>query len=88
MAGRGKSGLNQPFIKAWRVGCFLLAHLLVTLGLIAVIEVVRWALSRLDDPKLFDFIPLRYVFDAMDMGILIVFLIMGTFHAVAVFRAE
>ena len=56
--------------------------------MIAGIEVVKWVLVKLDDPKIFDTFPLRYVFDAMDVALLLVFLVMGTMHAIFVFRSE
>ena len=79
---------HAPFRKGARVCCYLAAHLLVTLVLLAGIEVVRWALVSLHDPKLFDVVPLRYVFDVMDVGLLLTFIIMGTIHGFMVWREE
>lgn len=46
----------------------------IALSFIAAIEAVRFALTNLfHDPRFFDAIPVRYAFDAMDMGVLAVF---------------
>ena len=38
--------------------------------------------------QLFDIIPLRYIFDGMDLGILVAFLVLGTLEAIKVFRED
>jgi hypothetical protein len=78
--------LQRPFKKAFRLGAYLLAHTLVALLLIAIIEVIRHILVYLGDPELFDLCPLRYIFDLMDGAILVVFLVFGTLEAIEVFK--
>lgn len=77
-----------PFIKALKIACYLGAHLLIALILIAGIEVVQSLLLRLGDPKLFDQIPLRYIFDVMDLGLLVIFVVLGTVQAFVAFRTD
>ena len=38
------------------------------------------------DPKLFDRIPVKYIFDAMDVFVLVVFVVFGTAEAYVVFQ--
>jgi hypothetical protein len=58
----------------------------VAILIIGLIAAIKRALMWDGDPKLFDFFPLRYIFDAADIGILAVFLIFGTIEAIQVFR--
>ena len=56
--------------------------------MVAVVYVFQSFLLQLGDPKLFDIVPLRYVFDGMDVGIIIAFLVFGTIEAVIVFKGS
>lgn len=76
----------RPFKNAFRSGCYLLAHALVAIMLIGLIAIVKWILVEAGDPKLFDFCPLRYIFDAVDVAVLCVFLVFGIREAIKVFR--
>jgi hypothetical protein len=76
------------FATAWRWGSFIAAHALVALVLIGVIALIQRLILQLGDPKLFDMIPLRYIFDGMDLGILAAFLVLGSVEAVNVFRGH
>jgi hypothetical protein len=78
----------SAFETAWRWGSFIFAHALVGLVLVAVVYVFQSFLLHLGDPKLFDIVPLRYVFDGMDVGIIIAFLVFGTIEAVIVFKGS
>jgi hypothetical protein len=78
----------SAFETAWRWGSFIAAHALVAILLIAVIAVIQRRVLLIGDPKLFDVIPLRYVFDGMDLGILVAFVVLGTIEAVVVFRGK
>jgi hypothetical protein len=78
----------SAFQTAWRWGSFIAAHAIVALLLLAVIVTIQWVVLRVGDPKLFDKIPLRYIFDGMDLGILAAFVILGTAEAIAVFRVR
>lgn len=50
------------------------------------IEFVQYLLRMTGDPLLFDRFPVRYVFDAMDLGILVVFALFGVIGAYAVLK--
>jgi hypothetical protein len=77
---------RHSFGKAFRWGSFVCAHALVALVLIVAILGIQELLIWVGDPKLFDRVPLRYVFDLMDVGILVTFLFFGTLEGVRVFR--
>jgi hypothetical protein len=84
--------LTEPwyaaFQTAWRWGSFTRAHAIVPMLLMGVIALLQWLVLKLGDPLLFDRIPLRYIFDGMDVGILIAFVTLGTVAAVVVFRRQ
>ena len=77
-----------PFIKALRAGAYVAAHLLVAAALIGAIYAIQLLLRYIGDPKLFDWIPIRYIFDAMDAGILVAFIVFGIVDAILVFRED
>jgi hypothetical protein len=54
--------------------------------LVGAIEIVQYILLQLGDPKLFDTIPLRFIFDGMDLAILVAFVVLGTSEAISVFK--
>jgi hypothetical protein len=76
----------RPFKKAFRSGCYLVAHAMIGLLIVGLFAAIQRAIMWDGDPKLFDFFPLRYIFDAVDIGILAVFLTFGTIEAIQVFR--
>lgn len=76
----------DSFEKAFRWGAYIAAHAGVAILLLGAIHVIQWLVIKAGDPKLFDVIPLRYIFDGMDLGILIAFLVLGTREAVRVFK--
>jgi len=77
---------HAPLTKALRAAAFFIAHTLLAVLIIALVAVVKAALHWLGDPKLFGYIPLSYVFDAMDATALAVFIPFGTIEAIRVFR--
>jgi len=64
----------------------LVAHFVVACLFIGIIFAIQSLLIVFGDPKLLDAVPLRYIFDGMDGGILVAFVILGTLDAVRVFR--
>jgi hypothetical protein len=76
----------SAFETAWRWGSFILAHALVAIVLLAAIVLVQRLVLQAGDPRLFDRVPLRYIFDGMDLAILVAFLVLGTVEAVMVFK--
>lgn len=75
-----------PFKKAFRIACFLVAHLLVASVMIGIVQVIERLLLTEGDPRLFDLMPLRYIFHGMDVVILLIFTICGSADAWRVFR--
>jgi hypothetical protein len=75
-----------PLIKALRAAAFFVAHTFLAILIIGLVSLLKAALQWLGDPKLFDWMPLSYVFDMMDATALIVFICFGTLEAVRVFR--
>jgi hypothetical protein len=78
----------RPFRKAFRSGCYLAAHAVEAFLIIGLIAAIQRALIWDGDPRLFDVVPLRYPFDAVDIGILAAFLIFGTREAMHAFRGD
>jgi len=76
----------MPFAKAARAGAYLAAHVLVACLIIGAISLIKLLIVEIGDPLLFDWVPIRYVFDAMDAGILISFALFGAIEAFNVFR--
>ena len=79
----------SPVLKALRASLFFACHTAIA----AVILICIWALSRLfpklwgpDDPLLFDRVPLRYLFDALDLSVIVVFGWNTVRSAIAAFR--
>ncbi len=58
---------------------------MLALLLVAVIPVVQSAVAWEGDRKLFDFLPERYIFYAMELFILVAFMVFGAKGAVQVF---
>jgi hypothetical protein len=76
----------SPLIKAAKAGIYFFAHLLIATAIIALIEYIQRLIIFAGDPKMFDLLPIRYIFDAMDLGILVAFAVFGTLEAYIVFK--
>jgi hypothetical protein len=82
---------HRPFRRAFRAGCYLLAHALVAMWAISLIAAVQLAAGLLGRPfglglTLFGVLPVSYILDAGDLAILIVLIFFGTIEAVRVLR--
>jgi hypothetical protein len=69
---------KTAFSAIWRTAwysIFLVSHLFVTLLFIGGVALVRYAIYRMGDPKLFDFVPIGYLFDGMDVLIWVGFVV-------------
>jgi len=75
-----------PLNRGLRAAAFFAAHLISALMIIGGIYVVQTLLMYMGDPKLFDRIPVKYIFDAMDVFVLVVFVVFGTGEAYVVFQ--
>ena len=65
---------------------FLICHTVITLVLILVAYAAHYLILATGDPKLFDAVPLRYLFDAMDAGLIVSYIALGTIGAFLAFR--
>ena len=74
-----------PLGRGLRAGAFFVAHLAVALLIVGGIYLIQSALSYLGNPLLFDVIPIKYVFDALDIFVVIEFVVFGTMEAYVVF---
>lgn len=77
---------HAPLTKALRAAAFFVAHAFLAILILGLVAIVKEALHWLGDPKLFDWVPLSYVFDVMDATALIVFIPFGIIEAIRVFR--
>jgi hypothetical protein len=75
-----------PLGKAIRAATFFVAHAALAILIIGLVSLVKIVLRWLGDPKLFDWVPLSYVFDVMDALALLVFIPFGASEAIKVFR--
>ena len=75
-----------PLERALRSGAFVAAHFAVASVFVATNYLIEKLLRELGDPRLYDLIPWRYVFDTIDIGLVIVFGSLGIGKAVRVFR--
>lgn len=65
---------GTPFRSALTAASYIVAHLIVAIVLIAAVETISLILAWLVDPKLFDRVPIRYMFHTMDVAILTIFI--------------
>lgn len=86
--------INSPVVRRWsaplagalQAALHIAWHTFVALCLIGAIELIAYVLEQTGDHKLFDVVPLRYFFDAMDVCILLAFLVFGMIGAARWFR--
>ena len=76
------------FSRAFRAACFLLVHVISALLLVAAITAIQRLLIGAGDPKLYGWIPLRYVFDTMDLGVLLAFFLFGFMEVYILFYEQ
>jgi hypothetical protein len=77
-----------PFRRTAKALLELAAHLLVVVGLLAGIRLLEEIVRRLwgqTDHLFFGKIPLKYLFDAADLGILAGFLLYGVYSVVSAY---
>jgi hypothetical protein len=78
----------EPFGRALRIAVVLACHLglaIIIVGCIKVFELVFHLFWVTSEPLLFDLFPLRYVFHAMDLSVIGVFIWKGVEDAVRAF---
>jgi hypothetical protein len=74
-----------PLGRGLRAGAFFTAHLAVALVIIAGIHLIQSALAFLGNPLLFGLVPVKYIFDAVDVFVLLEFVVFGSMEAYVVF---
>lgn len=75
-----------PIKSALRISLYIACHTFVAALIIGANESIAYLIKRLGDPKLFDVVPLRFCFDAVDACILLVFFVFGVAAAVINFK--
>jgi hypothetical protein len=86
---RGRNDLTSGLLKPVRAAVFLITHTaLACLVILCIygVEMLITYLWRDHDGSLLGAIPLRYVFDAIDLGVLVVFGIRGIIAAYRAFQ--
>ena len=78
--------IQRSAYKALVWGAYVAGHTFVTGVIIIAVWGVQTLLAWAGDPKLFDWIPLRYIFDVVDLAIVVAFIVFGTSEAIVVFR--
>src|SRR5579875_2762768 len=83
---RQRNPIRAPFKQVVRAGIFFITHALLAALAIALLTLISGLLRWMGSPELFGRVPVSYIFDAMDLMILVVFGVFGTMEAIAVFR--
>jgi hypothetical protein len=83
------AAFQEAMLKPIRAAAFLITHtalaFLVIVGIYGVERFIAY-LWQQRDPLLLDIVPLRYFFDAIDIGVLIVFGVRGIIAAYRAFE--
>jgi hypothetical protein len=77
-----------PFRLALKLCAYLIGHTLVALLLVGVIYVVREVTIGAGDPRLFEKVPIRYIFDGLDAFAIFVVTVAFIIEAVQMVRWE
>jgi hypothetical protein len=80
----------EPVRRASRAAIALVCHTALAALVVVAIKLLEWLLHFLwgaTDPLLFDRFPIRYLFDAMDGGVILVFVCYGIIEAFRAFRS-
>lgn len=84
-SGKDERKWYAPFRRTGKALVELLAHLLVVVGLLAGIRILEGIVRKLwgqTEYLFFGKIPLKYLFDAADLGILAGFLVYGVYSVI------
>jgi hypothetical protein len=88
--GARQNGFWEIILKALRAAAFLISHtvlaMLVILGIYGVERLMAYLWGQ-RYPLLLGMIPLRYFFDAIDIGVLVIFGVRGMIAAYRAFEA-
>lgn len=78
--------MYEVFERGLRAAAYFTVHIAIALLIIEGIYLIKLALAWMGDPRLFNFVPISYIFDAMDIFVLLVFIVFGTREAYLVMR--
>lgn len=79
-------GLMAAVMRALHAALFIAIHVALASLFIWAIWLVQTFLTETGDPKLFNVMPLRFVFDTMDVGIAIAFLVLAALEMRIVYQ--
>lgn len=65
---------------------FVGIHVALALLLITGVWVIKHWLLAIGDPRLFDWMPMRYLFDALDLGVIVSFMLFGGMEVFLLFQ--
>lgn len=68
--------------------CYVICHLAVVAVIIGSIEIVRYLVHLIGNPMFYDKIPIGYVFDTVELGVIAPFIVLGSLEALGVFRKK
>ncbi len=74
----------EPLAKAFKAAIVLAGHLFISLVMIGVIFVVEWAFGYAfgpNQPLVWGLFPLKYLFQAPEVGAMVVFTVWGIIEA-------
>ncbi len=83
---RMKREVRRSFYHGLRVGSFVAFHAALAIVFSVAICVTHFAFILLGDPKMFDRFPIRYIFEAGEIGIVLIFVIGGLSDGTKTFK--
>ncbi|MGJ4998738.1 hypothetical protein ACQR0Z_30235 [Bradyrhizobium sp. HKCCYLS3077] len=79
--------LITTFTVALTLVCHIFLCAIAISSVFGIEQLIHWLWGQ-EDPKFFDVLPLRYVFGAVDLGLIAVFGGFGIWDAVKIFRGK
>jgi hypothetical protein len=67
---------------------YVVCHIVLVAVLIGGTEVIRYLVHLIGNPLFYDKVPIGYIFDTVELGILVPFIILVPLEALGVFRKE
>jgi hypothetical protein len=77
---------KDHFIRTANRLSWVACHALAVVVLILAGAIVHVLLVYFGDPLIFDLVPWRYIFDLMDLALIVAVIVLGTQEAIRVFR--
>ncbi len=76
----------DPIRSAFHAATYIVCHTVVALIIIAATRIIALILEYFGDPRLYDVLPIRYIFDTMDLVIFLAFMVTGGISAWQAFK--